>query len=74
MEIAGPAFARFVSLIKLLTIDIYGNPSPTLMKRLDGKAKLLGGAKVTVHELQAGFIRPEVQQAVPVAGLRSLRP
>ena len=67
MEIAGPAFQPFVSLINLKTIDIYGRPSDTLLARLHQKAELLGGGKVTVHSLQAGITRVDVEEAEPVA-------
>ena len=57
MEVAGPAFAKFVDLVRLLTIDIYGEPSDRLMEQIRAKAALLGSATVTVHEHGVGFTR-----------------
>jgi quinol monooxygenase YgiN len=58
MKIAGPAFLRFVELVRLLTIDVYGRPSEALLTQIHHKATLLGSATVTVHDLHAGFTRP----------------
>jgi hypothetical protein len=58
MKVAGPAFPRFVDLVRLLTIDVYGRPSADLMQAIRDKAALLGSATVTLHELGAGFARP----------------
>ena len=57
MRTAGPAFAKFEPLIELLTLDIYGKPSDTLVEQLKQKARKLGHATVTEHALQAGFAR-----------------
>lgn len=57
MDVAGPAFAPFVDLIELSSIEVYGNPSPRLLEQLHRKARMLGNAAVTVHSLQAGFAR-----------------
>ena len=59
METAAPLFPKFVDLVRLLTIDIYGKPGDGLLQELRRKASLLGPAKVTVHDLHAGFVRPE---------------
>jgi hypothetical protein len=67
MEIAGPAFRPFINLINLKTIDIYGQPSHTLLARLREKAAMLGGGEVTVHSFQAGFTRLSVEQSEPVS-------
>jgi hypothetical protein len=66
MEIAGPAFRPFVSLIDLKTIDIYGRPSNSLLARLREKAAMLGGGEVSVHSLEAGFTRLTVEQSETV--------
>ena len=58
MRVAGPAFARFVDLVRLLTIDVYGTTSEALMEQIRDKAALLGSATVTVHRRHAGFTRP----------------
>lgn len=57
MEIASAEFARFADLLTLRTIDVYGRPSETLLARLRAKARLLGGARLDVHEPHAGFVR-----------------
>jgi len=38
-------------------IDIYGKPSRELLEMLQRKARMPGSGKVSVHELQAGFLR-----------------
>ena len=57
MEVAGPAFSKFVELIKLSTMDVYGKPSDDLLGQIRHKVQMLGDATVVVHELQAGFAR-----------------
>jgi hypothetical protein len=57
MEVAGPAFTRFVELIELSTMDVYGKPSDALLEQLRQKVRMLGTATVIVHELHAGFAR-----------------
>jgi hypothetical protein len=57
MKVAGPAFPKFVQLIKLSTMDVYGKPSDGLLERMRQKVRMLGNATVVVHELQAGFAR-----------------
>ena len=60
-KVAGPAFARFVNLVRLLTIDVYGQPSEFAREQLQKKAELLGNASLSVHRLQTGFTRIAVQ-------------
>jgi hypothetical protein len=57
MKVAGPTFAKFEGLIRLATIDVYGNPSDELLEQMQQKVRMLGDATVTVHELHAGFDR-----------------
>jgi len=57
MEVAGPAFTRFVELIELSTMDVYGKPCDALLEQLRKKVRMLGTATVIVHELHAGFAR-----------------
>lgn len=57
MKIAGPAFPKFVEFIKLLTIDVYGNPDGEILEPLRQKARMLGNATVTFHGLHVGFAR-----------------
>jgi quinol monooxygenase YgiN len=55
--VAGPMFPRFVDLVRVVRIDLYGSPSEPSVTALRGKAELLGGAVVQVHPLEAGFLR-----------------
>ena len=57
-RVAGPAFSKFVGLVRLLTIDVYGSPGRALLDEIRHKAEMLGSATVTVHEFHAGFTRP----------------
>jgi quinol monooxygenase YgiN len=57
LAVAGPRFAPFAELVRLLRVDIYGTPSEAALAGLRDKAALLGGATVEVHPLEAGFIR-----------------
>jgi hypothetical protein len=59
MQIAGQSFHRFIDLINLLKIDVYGSPSDSLREQLKAKATLLGSGRVEFHQLQAGFTRFE---------------
>lgn len=57
MDVAGPAFRRFVDLVTLLSIHVYGEPSEKVLTQLQDKARLLGSGTVFVHALHAGFSR-----------------
>jgi hypothetical protein len=57
MEVAGPLFRRFVELVTLSSIRIYGEPSELALKQAREKARLLGGGAVEVETLHAGFTR-----------------
>jgi hypothetical protein len=57
MTVASAAFAGFAELVRMIAIDIYGEPSTELLDRLRRKAAMLGGGAVTVHALHAGFVR-----------------
>jgi hypothetical protein len=57
MELAGPLFRRFVELVTLSSIHIYGEPSEKAWKQAHEKARLLGGGTVEVEALHAGFTR-----------------
>ncbi|MEX2632836.1 MAG: hypothetical protein WD267_02300 [Balneolales bacterium] len=57
MDVSGSMFPRIAEFIKLGTIEIYGQPSENLNKRLTEKAKLLGNGTVMVHALHDGFAR-----------------
>ena len=57
MDVAGPAFARFVDLVTMQSIHIYGDPSESVLAQLQDKARLLGTGRVFVHAHHAGFSR-----------------
>jgi len=57
MEAARPVFAPFQGLIRLATIDIYGEPSDDLRELLRRKASMLGDAIIREHELAGGVSR-----------------
>jgi quinol monooxygenase YgiN len=57
MEVAGPLFRRFVELVTLTSIHIYGEPSEKALQQACDKARLLGGGTVEVEALHAGFTR-----------------
>jgi quinol monooxygenase YgiN len=58
LETAGPAFRKFIELIKLRTIEVYGRPSNKVLDQLQQKAEMLGeNGTVVVHEQHAGFAR-----------------
>ena len=57
LEAGGPAFRKFVDLLTLKSIEVYGSPSEKAMEQLHDKARLLGNATVTVIPLEAGFAR-----------------
>jgi quinol monooxygenase YgiN len=62
MEVAGPAFRRFVELVTLSSIHIYGEPSEKLLKQSREKARLLGRGDVVADALHAGFSRFAVRR------------
>jgi hypothetical protein len=57
MKVAGPLFPKFAGFVKLLSIDVYGVPSESIVEQLRQKAEALGGGTVEVHSLHAGFAR-----------------
>lgn len=58
MEIGGPRFREFAELIDMQGIEVYGEPSETVLALLRDKAEMLGdGGSVTVQPLHAGFAR-----------------
>ena len=61
MEVAGPLFRRFVELVTLSSIHIYGEPSEKALKQAHEKARLLGGGAVEVEALHTGFTRLAAQ-------------
>jgi len=57
MEVAGALFGRFVELVTLSSINIYGAPSEKVLRQSQEKARLLGQGDVVVESLFAGFTR-----------------
>jgi hypothetical protein len=57
MELAGPLFRRFVELVTLSSIHIYGEPSDKALGQLRDKVRVLGSGDVIVHRPHAGFNR-----------------
>jgi hypothetical protein len=57
MKIGGPVFRKFAELIDLETIEVYGQPSETVLQQLWQKARMLGRGAVHVHSCYAGFDR-----------------
>ena len=57
MEVAGPVFRRFVELLTLSSIHIYGEPSEKVLEQSYEKARLLGQGDVVADALHAGFTR-----------------
>jgi hypothetical protein len=57
LQVAGPVVRRFVELVTLSSIHIYGEPSENVLKRAHEKARLLGRGEVVVDDLHAGFTR-----------------
>ena len=58
MEIGAPAFRKFIELIDLRKIEIYGRPSERVLEELQQKVQMLGeNGTVVVHDRSAGFAR-----------------
>jgi quinol monooxygenase YgiN len=57
LEVAGPIFRRFVELVTLSSIHVYGEPSENVLLQLHEKARLLGNGAVVVDALHAGIAR-----------------
>jgi hypothetical protein len=57
LEVGGPAFRRFAALLTLASIHVYGEPTEKTIRMLHEKARVLGGATVTIHSPRSGFTR-----------------
>lgn len=59
LTVAGPLFRKFVELVTLSSIHIYGKPSENVLRQAHEKAELLGLARgtVVVESVFAGFTR-----------------
>lgn len=56
-ELVAPVLRRFVGLVTLSSIHVYGEPGEKVLEQLHGKASLLGRDSVVVDRLHAGFTR-----------------
>ena len=56
-KVAGAAFTPFADLLRLISIDIYGDPGSSVLQQVRAKAELLGRGTVNVHQHHAGFAR-----------------
>ncbi|HEV8338770.1 MAG TPA: hypothetical protein VGR25_03825 [bacterium] len=63
MEVAGRLFPKFAEFIKLLAIEVYGEPDAPLLDQLRQKAQMLGDGTVLVQGLYAGFARLQFREA-----------
>lgn len=50
-------FRKFATLIKLSEIEIYGDVSNEVLRRLQNKAEMLGNGTVNVYDFVTGFAR-----------------
>lgn len=57
MEVAGPFFRRFVELVTMSSIHIYGEPSEKALDQSHEKARMLGNGEVVAEAFHAGFTR-----------------
>jgi len=57
MDVGRAEFQKFVDLIQLSRIEVYGAVSDAVLERLHQKARMLGSGTVAVHEFYAGFTR-----------------
>jgi hypothetical protein len=57
MDIGWEKFRAFADHIHQRSIDVYGEPSETIIARLRHKIDMLGRGSVNVHSLHAGFSR-----------------
>jgi hypothetical protein len=57
LTVAGPLFRRFVDLVTLSSVHIYGEPGERVLQQAMEKARLLGRGDVAVRPLLAGFSR-----------------
>ena len=69
LEVAGPRFGSFADLLRLSSIQIYGEPSEKALGQLRDKVRQLGSEDVIVHAPHAGFSRFELpERRTPTIG------
>ena len=57
LRIGGPEFRKVGEFIVLRAIEVYGEPGDEALRLLHEKARMLGGASVTVTPQTVGFAR-----------------
>jgi hypothetical protein len=57
MQAGAELFKTFAGLLTMRTMQIYGEPSASLLAAMQAKATMLGAGGVEVHDLHAGFSR-----------------
>jgi quinol monooxygenase YgiN len=57
MRIAAREFPQFADLVDLRMMEVFGEPTESLLELLRRKAEMLGNATVVVHRRHAGFVR-----------------
>jgi hypothetical protein len=57
LRIGGSAFREVGEFIVLRAIDVYGEPSDSVVDLLRDKARVLGGASLAIHPRISGFAR-----------------
>jgi hypothetical protein len=57
LSIGDPEFRKVGAFIRLRAIEVFGQPSDTVLDRLHEKARMLGDATVVVRSADAGFAR-----------------
>lgn len=60
MKVAGPLFRPLAGKLRMMAMDIYGQPSEELMVMMRKKAEMMGDPPVVVQDLHAGFTRAPV--------------
>ena len=57
MRIAAREFPQFADLVDLRVMEVFGEPTESLLGLLRRKAEMLGNATVVVHRRHSGFVR-----------------
>jgi hypothetical protein len=57
MRIAAQEFPQFAELVDLRIMEVFGEPTESLLELLRRKAEVLGKATVVIHRRHAGFVR-----------------
>jgi len=57
LRVAAEAFREFADLLQLRSMDVYGEPSDTLLGLIRAKVDLLGPADLVLHRSHVGFAR-----------------